>query len=360
MLCDYYAQYVQAKLAILEKRVRRLMFSILMSNVFLSLINIIKMKHISNMLEFIIKVCCALVYFMSFYSSAQVIGEGSEVYISVDQGVNWEKTGVGLPVDASINVWVVKNNKIIAGTNSHGVYISSDKVKSWYPSGKGLPKNVRITAMVAYKHFLFAGTHLHGIYFSDDEGESWKPANTGITNLTIRSFYTSGSLLLVGTNDGIYRAFNDGILWTAEKKGMQVNAFAASGNEIFVASNQGVFVSEDFGETWDWIYKDGAIYKLGAGKKEIYLLDFLGNVYQSGITNFVWIKADVYLPFRYTFQLTPLSVKFFTVDWKYTLKNLGNLDQVPRFNGLPENSAFTELLSTPFGLLATRGSRNGC
>lgn len=319
------------------------------------------MKYTLINLKHIARLFCVLVSFNSFSLVAQVNDEAGQVYISIDRGENWTKASVGLPADVAVNAWVVtSSNKIIAGTDLHGIYISSDKAKSWYHSGKGLPKDVRVTALAIYKHFLFAGTYNHGIYFSDDEGETWKPTNKGLTNLTIRGFYANGSLLLVGTNDGIYRSLNDGISWSPEKKGMQVNAFASSNRQIFVATNQGVLASEDFGKTWYSIFNDAAIFRMGIGKNEIYLLDYSGKVYQSGITNFVWLKADVYLPFRYTFQPTPSSRKFFIVNWKYAFKSLDNVNQDLRFNGLPENSAFTELLETPFGLLATSGSQNGC
>lgn len=316
------------------------------------------MKYRSNIS--MITACCALIFYASFSSTAQVKEVECQVYKSADQGVNWEKAGTGLPAGVSINVLVLKDNMIIAGTDAHGIYISNDGVKSWHPAGRGLPKNVRITSVVSSKHLLFAGTYLNGIYFSNDDGETWKQFNTGLTNLTIRSFYTFGTLLLAGTNDGIYNALNDGVSWRPLKKGVQVNGFAVSGQTLFAATNHGVLASGDSGKNWDWIYKDGAIFKIGAGKNELYLLDFAGNVYQSGITNFVCFKADIYLPFRYTFQLTPSSTKFFTLDWKHMFKNLDNLERVLRFDGLPDNSSFSELLDTPFGILAAAGSQKGC
>lgn len=296
------------------------------------------------------------------YSSvlAQVKDEGGQVYISDDQGVNWQMVGAGLPDDASISSFVLKDNKIIAGTDADGIYISDDKAKNWYRVGLGLPRHVRITALIAYKQLLFAGTYLNGIYFSSDDGDTWRAANAGLKNLTIRSFSTVGPHLFAGTNDGIYSTLNNGESWSPLKKGVQVNSFSVSGKNILAATNVGVFVSGDYGKNWEWTFKDAAIFKIGVGPKELYLLDFHGNVYQSHLSKFVWLKAGGYLPFAQTFQLTPFSTKFFNVEWNNVFKNLQGVNPVLHSYGLPENSAFRELLYTPFGILAFAKSKKGC
>jgi len=274
------------------------------------------------------------------------------IYKSTDRGVNWERADKGFPADATVNAWVVKDQKVIAGTNAHGVFISSDRLKTWYPSSKGLPRSARIISMASYKNILFAGTYADGIFFSND-GESWHPSNTGLKNLNIRCFYTHGPVFLAGTDSGIYSSSDGGKSWALEKSGLQINTFLFVNNQIFAATNQGVLASKDYGKTWAWIFKDGAIYTLAANEKEIYLIGLSGIVYKSDINNnFIWLKADLYLPFRYTFQLTPSSPKFLAAEWIGAFKNLNSLNSEFPNNGLPEDAAFTELLDTPFGLLA--------
>jgi len=299
------------------------------------------------------KLLTTLSYFISIaFAQTAVDPAGGRIYISKDQGVNWERADKGFPADAAVNAWVVQGEKVIAGTNAHGIFISSDRLKSWYPSGKGLSKNTRIISLASHKNILLAGTYTDGIFISDDGGESWHLSNTGLKNLTIRSFYSKGLLLLAGTNDGIYSSSDYGKSWILEKSGFQLNAFSFSNNQIFAATNQGVVVSKDYGKTWHWIYKDSAIYTLAANEKEIYIMDFFGNVYRSPGPNFIWLKSDVYLPLHDTFQLTPASPKFLTAAWKRAFKNMTGVNQYLRNNGLPVDSAFAELLDTPFGLLA--------
>jgi hypothetical protein len=177
-------------------------------------------------------------------------------------------------------------------------------------------------------------------------------SNAGLKNHTVRCFYTRGFFLLAGTNGGIYSSTDDGKSWTSEISGLQINTFSAIGNQILAATNQGVLASRDLGKTWDPVFKEGAIHAIAANKNETYLLDFFGNAYKSINTDFIWLKAEIYLPFRYTFQLTPLSSKFLTIAWTGSFKNLNEMTGTFRSNGLPDDSAVTELLDTPFGLLA--------
>lgn len=294
-----------------------------------------------------------LLYFICIHAFAQTPGvQSGRVYISKDQGVNWERADKGFPVDDAINAWVVQDKSVIAGTNAHGVFISSDGLKTWNESGRGLLRKTRIISMASYKNILLAGTYRDGIFLSDDGGASWRLSNEGLKNHTVRCFYAPGFVLLAGTDDGIYSSADDGKSWTLEISGLQINTFSAIGNQILAATNQGVLASEDLGKTWDPIFEEGAIYTLAANKNETYLLDFFGNVYKSSTRDFIWLKAETYLPFHYTFQLTPLSNKFLTIAWTGSFKNLDAMTGSFRSNGLPENSAFTELLDTPFGLLA--------
>lgn len=312
------------------------------------------MTHISNTSGSTMKAICILFCFAWSYLPAQVVEQQSgQVYLSIDGGENWRNAGVGLPAGVAINAWVVKGNRIIAGTDSHGIYISDNRIQSWYMTGKGMPKNVRITTLTVHQGLLFAGTYRHGIYLSEDEGETWKPLNKGLVNLTIRDLHTTGSILLVGTNDGIYTLNGSDLSsWVQKKRGFQVNAFASSNNRIFVATNHGVLASGDLGNTWEEIFSTGAIYTLNTDNKDIYLMDFFGVVYRSRLQDIVWLRADVYLPFRYTFQLTQSGRKFFTADWVHSFKYLERTNTVSHFKGLPDELPVTELLNTPFGLLA--------
>lgn len=279
------------------------------------------------------------------------VEEAGIIYLSKDRGQNWERTDHGFPSDA-VNAWIVSHRMVIAGTNTHGILISSNQAKSWYPSNKGLPKNTRITSLISYKTLLFAGTYADGIFLSRDNGESWNAASTGLRNLTIRCFYAFGSLLLAGTNDGIYLSYDDGKSWAAEKNGLQINAFSMCNQQLLAATNQGVLASKDYGTTWNWVFRESAIYTLAADDKEIYLMNFFGAVYRSNASNFIWLKADMYLPLQCTFQLTPTSRKFLSIAWKKAFSNLNSFQNALYTNGLPEDLAFTELLETPFGLLA--------
>jgi hypothetical protein len=280
------------------------------------------------------------------------------IFLSTDQGVTWKQMDKGFPPDESINAWVEKDQTIIAGTETHGIFISSHQLKSWHPSNKGLPAQVRIISLATHKQFLFAGSYRHGLFYSDDLGETWTAANRGLNNLTVRCLYSYNSILFAGTDSGLYLSFDDGKSWDLSVPGAQFNSFSSLNRQLYVATNQGVLTSRD-GQKWDWIYSEGAIYSLAARGEEIYLLDFFGNVYRSLARNLVWLKADLYLPFRYTFQLTPQGRKFFTIEWKNAIRSLNNIETF-QSDGFPPGTLIMELLNTSRGLLAGVALPSGC
>ena len=195
-------------------------------------------------------------------------------------------------------------------------------------STKGLPKNTRITSLIYHKTLLFAGTYKEGIFLSRDNGETWVASSTGLRNLTIRCFFTLGSHLLAGTNDGIYHSADYGKSWTVEKDGLQINAFSMSNQQLLAATNQGVLATMDYGTTWNWVFSGVAISTIVANDKEIYLMDFFGTVYRSNTSDLIWLKADMYFPLQYTFQLTPTSRKFLSIGWRGAFRNLNEVQSV--------------------------------
>lgn len=283
---------------------------------------------------------------------AQPADQTGRIYISKDQGVNWERADKGFPTDDQVNAWVTTDGLVLAGTNSHGVFISADQMKSWYSSTRGLPKNTRVISMAVYRNTILAGTNAGGIYRSDDKGESWTSCNTGLQSLVIRAFFVNGSLLFAGTNGGIYSSSDHGKSWTSRPNVcLQINAFSSSGDHIFAATHLGLLKSSDQGMTWTSVYKDGAVDKLATWDKKIFIMGYDGLARESDITSFMRLNTNLFQPFQGTFRLTASSPRELIAPWKNVIRSL-NAPQPSFLNsGLPEKAAFTELLNTPFGIL---------
>jgi photosystem II stability/assembly factor-like uncharacterized protein len=286
--------------------------------------------------------------------------DSGRIYLSVDRGVNWTRADIGLPSDASVNAWTTTDGLVIMGTERHGVFISSNRMKTWYPSGKGLPKNARILSIAPAGNLIFVGIYLHGLFYSDDRGRSWQPASRGLTNSNVRVLYHLDEILFAGTDAGLFISHDAGMSWKLFLKGVQINSITSERNELFVATNKGVLRTNNLGMNWTWIFSEEAIFSITSNSTELYMLDFSGKVYKAAIENYVFIKTDIYLPFHYTFRVTPVGRQFFTTDWNKALRGIISTSEVFWVNGIPEDVPIKDLLDTPFGVLAAVGNRDGC
>lgn len=301
-----------------------------------------------------------LIVILSFTWSS-VLGQPDargKIYISTDRGVNWSRADNGLPSDAYVAVWTIVDRTVIAGTDRHGVFISSDGMKSWYASSKGLPRNARILSIDFVQNLLLVGTYLHGLFYSDDLGESWHPSGKGLTNPNIRVLYHLDRIIFAGTDAGLFISGDGGISWNLFLNGLQINSMASVKKELIVATSKGVLRTNDLGKNWAYIFSQDAISSITCAGGDIYMLDYFGNAYKAIKESYVWIQADLFLPFRYTFRITPVGNQFFTSDWNNVLRGIDSTEEVFWANGIPEDLYIKELLETPYGVLAAVGG--GC
>lgn len=308
----------------------------------------------------LLSVICSSVYGQQASVYVQPNYDKGRIYMSVDRGVNWTRADLGLPLDAVINAWTTMDRVVIVGTEKHGVFKSSDRMNSWHSSNVGLPRSVRILSVVRAKNLLFVGTYQHGLFYSDDQGISWQPASNGLTNSSIRVLHYFGGIIFAGTNQGLYVSRDAGFSWKLLLNGLQINSLSSEMGDMFVATNRGALRTSDLGMSWSWIYAEGAIFSLTSDSQEVYMLDFLGKVYVASRKNYVWLSADIYLPFFYTFRITPGGTQFFTSDWRRVFNGINNTREAYWVNGIPDNVPIKDLLDTPFGLLASVGNGDGC
>lgn len=282
------------------------------------------------------------------------------LYISKDQGENWEPANHGLPAGSSVNAWTTFGNTLVAGTKAHGIYLSDRNLK-WYRS-PDFPKETQVNALLNYGNkFLLAGTSGKGIFLSAD-GEHWHAASSGLANLNVRCFYAANGVLLAGTNEGIYASWDGARSWTLVKEDLQINNMTSNGDYIYAATNRGLLFSFNRGNSWAFLYSKSAISNLWTDRNEIILMDFTGHTIQSIDRGATWLRSDIYLPESFTFRLTPASAWFFVPAWQGRFKMLsGRMSLGIQCFGLPEDLPFTLMLNTPFGILASAGGGgDGC
>ncbi len=119
-------------------------------------------------------------------------GTGSGIYLSTDNGTNWNTVNNGLPDNSIVTSMAISGSNTFAVVTYHGVYVSSDRGLSWTSANNGLP--ITIGCLLANGNNIFAGTE-SGVYLTTDNGTNWTALNNGFINLPV--VY---SLLLVGNN----------------------------------------------------------------------------------------------------------------------------------------------------------------
>ncbi len=199
------------------------------------------------------------------------LGTDAGVFVSTNNGDNWQSASQGLPggADGAVTALLINPNDaktLYAGTAHKGIYVSHDAGKSWSPGAQGLPAGVLVhTLMAEIKGAtirLFAGLAGDGVYESSDNGASWSASNTGlpagIDGLSLLQQPSNPGGLYLGTSAGVYYSANDGASWKSMSLGLgepapQVFALALNDQQVqflYAATSTGVYRSANGGAVW--------------------------------------------------------------------------------------------------------------
>lgn len=145
------------------------------------------------------------------------------LYYSNDNGDTWTTctyTGATGQLSSVLSMTNDGTN-LYAGTLLSGVLKSVDNGVNWNETG--LPTAVPVRAVATNGTYVFAGTSNYyedpnifpvGIYRSGDNGISWTLVNSGLGSMDIGSLVFNGTDLYAGTKAGVYKSSNNGDSWT--------------------------------------------------------------------------------------------------------------------------------------------------
>lgn len=278
--------------------------------------------------------------------------EGKGVYLSTDNGHNWQKVSKGLPAAAVINDFAYHKGVYYAATNAYGIYVSKDQLRSWQPAAKGLPDGIKVDAIEGMDDLLVAGSNQHGIFISVNNGASWHAASNGLTNLTVRCLYMYEGAIVAGTNDGIFISRNKGDNWQQVFSGKQVNGITSLHGKLYAGIGKGVLLSADNGRSWQYIHNEYTLHNISSNGEYVYAMCYGPVVLRTKDEGRHWEKADAGFPNLYTFQIQKTGTRLLACQWDgiYKSENCGNRWEKSS-KGLPLNAAFTELLVTTDGAI---------
>jgi len=224
----------------------------------------------------------------------------------------WQKTNLSSAV--KVNTLAISDSSIYAGTEGDGIFVSTDNGENWDSINDGLQSKVIYTIFINGKT-IFAGTET-GAYVSTNNGLNWNKINSGLSDNPVWSFTKSnianstqvGTTIFAGTWSGVYYSTNNGANWEVtglSNTTMPVHSIVVYDNYIFAATLAGgIFCSQDNGITWrdhSILYSggqpgDGAIvtvYSLSSiGPNVIVSAGSYGNIYYLPYTRSIMTPFD--------------------------------------------------------------------
>lgn len=182
---------------------------------------------------------------------------GGGILKTTNWGVTWTSVNTGL-TDSIVLALADSGTKIFAGTQSSGVFRSTNGGANWSSFNTGLTNlNVRALARrntntVASDTFIYAGTAGGGVFRSGVSSAAWTPANIGLSNLYVNALLITSSAVYAGTNDGVFKTTNRGLLWTQVLASQVVTCMTLDfDGRIYAGTNgNGVYRSTNGGTSW--------------------------------------------------------------------------------------------------------------
>ncbi len=190
------------------------------------------------------------------------MASGSNLFSTIDDGLNWNFISGSLPTSSYWNTVTVVGSKLYYGTNQ-GLYLSTDDGSNW--SNIGLT-NAMIEAVTVYGGNLITGTRNVGIFTSQDNGMNWLQTGA-LNNMMVQALASIDSNLFVGDNgqEGVfisrdngnsykeYNNLNHSYVYCMKTKGTDIYA----GTGMAGDGGGGIFKSTDLGKNWNRIGLQG-------------------------------------------------------------------------------------------------------
>jgi photosystem II stability/assembly factor-like uncharacterized protein len=146
---------------------------------------------------------------------------------------------------------------VYMGSLENGVYKSENGGESWSSSGLAGKSVYCLTMDPLDTAKIYAGVlgEDGSLWASSNSGASWEARNSGLSGRNVYALvYKPNSLVLAGTNDGLFMSSDGGNYWSsAGFSGLKVYALAVdpdSPDTIFLGASDGFYFSTDGGTTW--------------------------------------------------------------------------------------------------------------
>ncbi len=190
-------------------------------------------------------------YCINAFESRVFVGSDSgRVYLSDNNGDNWNVINTGFPFVEITSIAIAKN-KIFAATDSIGILISSDNGDSW---NKSSLEDYDIRVLKSRDSTIYAGSQSGKILISNDLGVNWRKSE--LTDKPITCMALSANNICVGTlGRGVFLSSDNGENWIIRNNDnwylLYIFSIAILNNNIYKGGVPGFSVSTDLGLSWE-------------------------------------------------------------------------------------------------------------
>ncbi|MCU7494126.1 MAG: T9SS type A sorting domain-containing protein [Ignavibacteria bacterium] len=175
------------------------------------------------------------------------------LFLSSDEAKNWNALS-----NEQLSNWItsilIHGDRILLGESDAGLFISTNNGSSWGKYFSGLDTYTGIEALAENGTTIFAGGNM-GLFQSMDDGSDWTKIEVDSPGSPVLSIAARDSLLILGTESGIYVSPDKGLTWRHSTNGLPEKAtakVAINGSILFAAINgYGIYISADSGLTWN-------------------------------------------------------------------------------------------------------------
>lgn len=214
--------------------------------------------------------------FKAFSSVTSILQDGNDLFVgtnkgifhSSDLGINWTEKKIGL-TNFNITSISESNKVILISTFGGGVFKSTNNGDKWLPVNLSL-KDSLINSIEIIDNYVFATTFKNGVFKASTRefgisknGDNWRPTGQAILNKygikSIRKFIVTDSLLIIGTDQGVFVSKDDGYSWIERNNASKLKGvidLAYSNKNLIVSKrdengyNYEMLISTNYGENW--------------------------------------------------------------------------------------------------------------
>ncbi len=221
----------------------------------------------------------------------------SVIYRSGDLGLSWQPVDNSLPSDVRVHQLETQGKGLIAVTENHGLYRSNKDAATWQPmTPLVFTPNQKIRYLQVADNALYTNLYEHGFYVSADGGNIWMPLPNNLPDKIVRGVWQQGTVMLAGTDSGIFRTVNQGKSWEKVFDDGQVVSFTEQNGVLIAGTYRGAIRSRDQGKTWEWVLQEGNVYRNMAIEDAIVVCSGFGEMRLSRDAGKTWMRIDEDLP----------------------------------------------------------------